>query len=261
MPEKNETIQQTDTEFMVPVAAAYLVVCITWWVSKYLAGEKWESEEKPETDHRWLDLLMMFVGIVGVFAAGQAYRAGLRIPDLPQSWQYLTVAINLCIPFLPLFFVLLVRRQSFLTIWISWRAIHWKLATGILSAIVGLATWLTIGNQWERLGEIARDSVTLHSLAHAMPVFMEGVAIAFVFVRLRWVAPNWLAILIPSLLFAAAHIPRFTETDQSLLAVAIFVGFNTAVAAMAFTTALRARDIIWIAIPHYIMDIAIGAFH
>lgn len=246
---------------MLPVAGAYLAICATWWLARYMAGDRWTDEETPQTGHKWLDLAMVLVGILGVFLLGQAYRAGFHLPELPGSWRYLTVTINLCIPFLPIFVILFVRQQSLSTLWISGQQFSWKILAGIVSALTGLAIYLTLGNEWSRLADIAADSLTLHSLAHALPVFLEGVAIAFIFVRLRWVAPAWVAVLIPCVLFAAAHIPRFTETEQGIGELVVFLAFNTAVAAMVFSTALRARDIIWIAIPHYVMDIAIRAFH
>lgn len=251
---------ETDLDFMLPVATAYAVICATWWACKWMAADRWKDEEEPQTKNKWIDLGMVLVAIVGVFLLGNAYRAGLRIPTLPGNWDYLGVTINLIIPFLPIFGVLAIRRQSTLTLWMSQRELLWKIGVGFAASITGLATYLSVGNQWHRLNEILIDSVTLHSLSHALPVFLEGVAIAFIFVRLRWIMPAWVAVLIPCLLFASAHIPRFLESEQNITGLIVFVTFNTFVAAVVFSTSLRARDIIWISIPHYMMDIAIQAF-
>lgn len=92
-------------------------------------------------------------------------------------------------------------------------------------------------------------------------VFLEGVAVAFVYDRLRWVIGGPLAIWIPCLLFAAAHVPRSLDAGRPLDEVLVWFAFNTLLPAMIFSVVARSRDIIWIALPHYVLDAASGAFH
>ncbi len=246
---------------MLPLASAYMVICLCWWLIKFAAGKRWEEADILESDRPWLDSLMVVAAAIGVFLFGQAYNAGYRLSPWSGYWDYLRVTINLTIPFTPIFLILAVRKQSVKTVWLSSQALHWKLAVSLIASLFGVATYLTLAGEWYRINEILRDSFTLHSLSHAAPVFLEGVAIGFVFVRLRWITNRWLAILIPCVMFAAAHIPRFLESDQSLLGITVFVAFNTVVVAMVLSTSMRACDIIWFFLPHYFMDIAIGAFN
>jgi hypothetical protein len=80
---------------------------------------------------------------------------------------------------------------------------------------------------------------------------------AFAFVRLRWVIGTAAAIAIPSLLFAAAHVPGQVEAGRDVVHIAVFFAFNTALPAAILWTVQRSRDVVWIGLVHYLMDIAI----
>lgn len=89
---------------------------------------------------------------------------------------------------------------------------------------------------------------------------MEGVVVAFLFVRIRWTLGLWPAILIPAVLFAVGHVPRQIAAEQSAGTMIAFFVFNTCLPAAILYVVARSRDIIWIGIVHYVMDIAIKAF-
>ena len=91
-------------------------------------------------------------------------------------------------------------------------------------------------------------------------MFLEGVAIAFVYERLRWAMGGWASIWVPCLLFAAAHVPRSIESGRPPEEILIWFGFNTLLPAMILLVLRRSRDVIWIFFPHYLLDVAIGAF-
>jgi membrane protease YdiL (CAAX protease family) len=70
----------------------------------------------------------------------------------------------------------------------------------------------------------------------------------------------WPAVLIPAVLFAAAHIPRQLAGDSSGGTIAAFFVLNTLLPAAILYTVFVSRDIIWMGLVHYVMDIAIDAF-
>jgi len=260
-----ENIQIAGLEFFVPIAAAYLVVCATWWAVRRFAGDQWPDETTAATSNQWIDLAMIVVAIAGVFGIGAAYRAGLLIPDngpaTDGNWSYLVTAINLSLPFLAIFVCLAIRRQSTATVWMTARAMDWKLGTGLFSAILGVLCFCLLRGELDRLPFILSDSITLHSLSHGPAVFLEVVAIAFVFERLRWAIGRPAAIAIPCVLFALAHIPSGIESGRSVNELVAFFAFNCILPAIIFITVMRSRDVIWIALPHYFLDVAMGVFH
>jgi membrane protease YdiL (CAAX protease family) len=85
------------------------------------------------------------------------------------------------------------------------------------------------------------------------------VAVVFAFVRLRWALGTAAAIAIPSLLFAAAHVPGQFAEECDTAYMAVFFVFNAALAAAVFSVVQRSRDVIWLGLVHYLMDIAIRA--
>ena len=256
----NDSIQTTSLEFFAPITLSYVAVCLTWVLIRWMLRERWPEEEPAETDHRWLDFLMVVIAGVGVFGIGAAYRNDLLLPTTGGPLDALIVVVNLCLPYSPIFAILVARRQSFSTVWINLESIHWKLLVGLLASVIGVAIFVGLRSEWNRVGEILADCVSVHSLSHAPAVFLEAVAVAFVFVRLKWVTGAGLAVLTGSLLFAAGHIPSGIESGRNLFEILAFFVFNTAIAAFIFAVVVRSRDVIWIAVPHYFLDVAIGAF-
>lgn len=258
MQEQPDRIQTATVDFFWPIASAYVAVCIVWLIVRALAKTRWKDEPNVESDHPWLDFGMIFVAAAGIFGLGAAYRNDLLIPMIPEPWSNLSTAINLCLPFVPIFLILLVRRQSLSTIWISGDSLHWKIAVGVISALAGLLVFLGLRGEFHRFPVVLLGLCHVNSWIHAPAVFLEAVAVAFVFIRLRWIAHASLALLIPCMLFAAAHVPSGIASGRPSLEITAFFFFNTLLSAFIFSIVMKARDVVWIAIPHFVLDIAIG---
>ena len=127
-------------------------------------------------------------------------------------------------------------------------------------AIGGLLLFQLLRGEIAATGQVLQKSISLHALSHFPAVFLEAVAVAFVLVRLKWVVGTLWAIAIPSLLFALAHVPSGIENDRSVAELVTFFVFNSCIAAAIFGVVAKSRDVIWIAIPHYILDVASGLF-
>ncbi len=249
-----------DPRFFFAIAFAYGAACATFVVGQWYTGSRWTVSQPPETDRKWLDFAMVFVAAGGVFAIGELYRRGLLLPAFPGVWSGLSTVINLILPFTPLFLVVLGRGQSFDTLMLSRKHIGNKVGFGCLASLTGLCVYLAAMGRLPDLASVLRATITTHSLIHAPAVFMEGVALAFVYDRLRWVSGHVPSILMPGLLFAAAHVPRSIEAGRTVGEIAFWFLFNTALPACILHVVARSRDVIWIAIPHYVLDVAIGAF-
>ena len=257
---EQDQVQEASADFFIPIAVAYMVVCATWIVMKWIAGNHWRGETAPESKRPWLDFGLVFVAAVGVFAIGQLYRNDWLLPGVEGRMNQVISSINLCIPYLPIFLILVIRKQPLSTVWLSGRSLHWKFATGVVSAIFGLLVFAALRGDLSTLGKIGPRLLQPHSWVHAPAVFLEAVAVAFVFVRLRWICHPALAILIPSVLFALAHVPGSIEEGRAIWEIVAFFLFNTALPAAIFTVVAISKDVIWIAIPHFLLDIAIDAF-
>ncbi len=114
--------------------------------------------------------------------------------------------------------------------------------------------------EFERFPQILEELIESRSWIHAPAVFLEAAAVAFVLVRLQWVTRPAIALIVPCLLFAAAHFPSGIASGRTPLELIAFFVFNAGLAAAIFSVVMKSRDIVWIAVPHFVLDIAIGAF-
>jgi membrane protease YdiL (CAAX protease family) len=125
--------------------------------------------------------------------------------------------------------------------------------------LIAVALYSGLRGELREVPGLLNSSVNTDKLVNCLPVFLEGVAVVFLFVRLRWVTGTAVAILIPSVLFAAAHVPGSLAEGRSAAHIAVFFVFNTALPAAIFSVVARSRDVIWLGLVHYLMDIAIQA--
>jgi membrane protease YdiL (CAAX protease family) len=116
------------------------------------------------------------------------------------------------------------------------------------------------------LGELALVPDTLarsvrgRSLNHLLPVFLEGVAVAFLWTRLAGVLGPRAALVVPCLLFAAAHVPSGIERGDGPWTLAAFFALNTLLPLAILANVARSRDVVWVGVAHYFLDVAIRAF-
>jgi len=252
--------QTADLAFFLPISAAYVGVCLIWLAVRRVRPTSWPDEADVRFDRRWLDFALVLVVAAGVIGLGRAYDAGWLIPRGSGDWSYLTYDLNALIWYSPMFLVLALRRQSTATMLLTARGLPVKLGWGFVLALVGLAIYLGLRGELGRYGAVLGEAITLHALAHFVPVFLEAAAVAFAFLRLRAVLGTAPALLVPCVLFAAAHIPRSIEAGEGAGEIAAFFALNTLLPFAIFWTVLRSKDIVWIGIVHYLLDVAIGAF-
>ncbi len=256
-----DPVQQATTYFFIPVACAYLFACGAWFAVLRWRPERWPKAAALETERQWLDLLLVFVVGGGILGIGQLYRAGYLLPtDGAGVWRALLWNLDNVIIYSPIAIVLLARKQSPRTVFLSMEKIGWKIGLGIAIGVASVLLFVTLRGEWGRLPEIAARVFALDAIENFFPVFMEAVAMAYVFVRLRWVVGLWPAIAIPAVFFAVAHIPGSLEEGKSFGYIAAFFVFNGTLTTAILYTVQRSRDVIWIGVVHYLMDIAIEAF-
>jgi hypothetical protein len=254
-----ETPQQAETFFFAPTAVAYLAACCGWMLADVLLRGRWRRSPL-ETNRPYLDLGLALVAAAAVFAIGSAYRAKWLLPTGSDWRGELNWQINNLIIYSPIAVVLLLRRQGPRTVFISADRLADKLAAGVLLGVMAVVAYLALRGELSDATNVLSQAVQPSNLANFLPVFLEGVVLAFLFVRLKWAFGLTTALLLPALLFAVAHVPRQIESERTLLEIGAFLLFNTGLTAAILFTVQRSQDIVWIGIVHYLMDVAIEAF-
>ena len=192
---------------VVPLVVAYLVACGGWLGGYRLTRRWWPTPEPLCTEHKWLDLAMVVVAVALILGLGWMWRQGWLLPE-PEGWSgHLFWQFNNLVIYGPIIVILAHRGQSLRTIYLWPAGLPVKFAAGLFLATLSVVVFVLLRGETGRLPQIAIGSIRLDNARNFLPVFLEGVAVAFVYVRLRWVVGRWAAMVVPGLLFAAAHIP------------------------------------------------------
>lgn len=257
----NEPVQDATLFFFVPLIVTYLAACAGWWLLTWWRPATWPKPELVETDRCYLDLGLMFAAAVGILLLGQVWQAGIRLPrgEVALLNALARIFEDLVI-YSPLFIVLAIRQQPLSTIYLSHRGLWKKALYGIGLGIFSVILFLTLRGELDRLPHVLRGVFAVDRLTYFVAVFLEGAALAFAFVRLRWTVGLWPALIIPALLFALSHVPGSLAEGRSLAYIAAFFVVNSGLVVAILYVVQRSRDIIWIGLVHYLMDIAIKAF-
>ena len=242
------------------MTVAYLAACGGWLLAHRLRSSWWPPRTALRTDRRWLDLAAVFVAAVLVLGLGEVWRSGWLLPSAAGWLGDLLWQCNNVIIYAPIVGLLVVRRQSTRTVYLSADGLPVKLAAGAVFAVLGVLVFLVLRGDPGRLPGVLIESVRAKNLRNFLPVFLEGVAIAMMYVRMRWAFGQWPALLGPGMLFAAAHIPRQIESGLGPPEMIASFAVTSGIVFAVLYTLERSRDVIWIGIVHYVMDVAIGAF-
>jgi hypothetical protein len=251
--------QTAEAFFFLPVAAAYLAACGGWLLYNRRSREIVIEPPLPASDRPVLDFLLALAAAAGILLLGSVYRHGWLLPTAPTLAGRIGWLVDNLIIFSPLAALLWIRGQSIDTIFLSPRRWFEKILLGLALGIVSVSIYLGLRGEFSDLPRVLAASVAPDKLVDFLPVFLEGVAVAFGFVRFRWLVGLVPALLVPAAVFAAAHIPGQLADERTLATIVAFFLFNTTLAAAILWVVQRSRDVIWLGLVHYLMDIAIRA--
>ena len=243
-----------------PLTAAYLAACGGWLLLRRLKPLWWPQSMPQHTNRKWLDFTLVFVVAAMVIGLGEAYRAGWLLPARSGALGDLFWQVNNLIIYAPVFVIVAHRAQSTETIYVSPKGLPVKLAAGLVLGLVAVGVFLALRGEPGRFPGVVAASVHRENLRNFLPVFLEGVVLAFAFVRLQWAFGQWPALITPGIVFAAAHIPRQLENGLALPEMAAYFAVTAGITFVVLSTVRWSRDVIWVGIVHYFMDIVIGAF-
>lgn len=254
-----EEIMQSNTYFIVPLTIAYGTICGLWFIfsqTKII----WSINSIHNSKNPWLDFALALVAVIGVLIIGQLYSAGYLINSSSNKWNLVIWPLNSFLIFCPIFLTLIFRKQGLQTVFISKHSLAKKLIFGMVSSFIGIALFLILRGELGRLSEIGIHSISLKTLSNFPAIFFENIALAFLFVRLKWTVGIKWAIGIPSVLFAFAHVPGSIAEGDPFIHIVTFFFLTGGLTTFILYTAYRSRDIIWLGVVHYLMDVAIKAF-
>lgn len=251
---------QTATSFFLgPIAVAYLFACAGWMAYDRMAHLAASEPQDTPSERPSLDLLLMLAAGAGILGLGSVYRHGWLLPT-GDTWMGRAgwMLDNLVI-YSPIAGVLALRRQGPGTLFLSRTRLAEKIAVGLVLGVASLALYSVLRGEASQIGPRLARAIEPDALVDFLPVFLEGVALAFAFVRFRWLVGTIPAVVVPVLVFAAAHVPSQLANDRTLVHMAIFFAFNSVLSGVILMTVARSRDIVWIGLVHYLLDVAIEA--
>ncbi len=253
-----------DTLFLVAITASYASACIvmlllikykpTWW-AKHIAMERPDYK-------KYLDFGLSLVAAVSILVIGQLYRHHYLLPVTRLKGHFsIAWCINNLIIFSPIFIFLKIRNQPLSSIYLSFKEPCKKIVWGIILSVFSCSLYLLLIGRMNEYGSFFLNELFLpHYLENFLAIFLEGVTVIYVFTRVKNIAGSFIAILIAALLFAASHVPSAIKQGDTFLTISIFFVFNTILPSFILYSVIKTRDVIWIGIVHYCMDVAIGAF-
>ena len=252
--------QASSSGFFVAVVAAWTACFVGLEVVRRLWPAAWPAPAVPRSRRPWFDVAVCVGVIVAVLGIGQTWNAGWLRWRWPGAWDHLAYALAQAVIWAPLPLALWLRRQPATSAWTGGSFLLHRLGVGVVTGALAVTLYLALRGELSRWPGILERAFGSHALAHALPVYMEGVGIAFVFVRLQWVFGNTLAAVVPGLLFALAHVPRGLAAGESVATLAAFFAFNTAFVTVLLLALARYRDVVALGVAHWLMDLAIEAF-
>ncbi|MEP0985324.1 CPBP family glutamic-type intramembrane protease [Ekhidna sp.] len=256
-----EEVMQSNSFFIVPLTLAYLCICGLWFLFNKL-GCSWDIESIESSKKPWLDFGVGLLACISVIGIGQIFSAGFLIPSTESTIlnQVFIWPSNNVLIFSPILLTLFIRKQGLSTIFISFNQLGIKLLFGLIASILGVTIFVGIRGEWSRILEIGSSAIQLKTLSNFPAIFFENVALAFLFIRLKWAVGIQWAIGIPSVLFALAHVPGSLAEGDPVSHIITFFILTGSLTTFILYTAYRSRDILWLGVVHYLMDVAIKAF-
>ncbi|MCE7993963.1 MAG: hypothetical protein HEP71_18385 [Roseivirga sp.] len=243
------------------IVLAYGSACGIWLALNKYYPAFWPSVSITQPEARYKDILPTILAVVGILAIGQIYQQGWLIPE-PKN-EYLASGswiLNNVLIFSPVFIVLYFRKQSVNTVFLSVKKVAVKILFGLGVSVVAMYLFYLMSGSEKAFYQVFADSAQLSRLRNFPAVFLEGVAVAFLFVRLSWTIGLKWAIIIPSVLFGLSHLATWSESGDWFTLVLPYFLVTTSTTMLVLYTTHKSKDIIWLGIIHFLMNQAIVTF-
>lgn len=234
----------------ISLLSSYSVGMGLWFLLNYLFPSLWRQEGRINFNKPYLEFILSIIAVLTILGIGQLYIRGLLIPNDGNNFLD---AINQLIIFSPVFVLILIRKQSVMTLWLPKSRIIIRLFVGLILALCCIFTYWLTRSDTNGLGNILTNIYHYQNISHLVQVFMEDVTIALIFVRLSvWIGNKW-SILIVAILFSAGHIPSLLTNGASLIDLSSLL-IDTFLGVLVLIAVSKSRDIWWFFMIHFAMD-------
>lgn len=254
------TQQTANDDFLVPVVVQWAAVFGALELLRRRWPGIWPAAACAAGRRPWLDVAVALLTVVAVLGLGQLWHAGVLRWRWPGPWDHAAYLLAQLVIWSPLAVALCWRRQPLASVWSGSDHLPARGIAGLGLGVLGAAVFLTARGEPGRLPEVLAALPTARGLAHFAPVYLEGVGLAFLFVRVEWALGARLAAAVPAVLFAVAHVPRALAAGESTPTIAAFFVFDTLLVAAVLLLVRRHRDVLTLGVAHWITDAAIGAW-
>lgn len=238
------------TAHYISLLSGYGAAIGLWFLLNYCYPSLWKQEKEIKFNKPFLEFVFSLLAVVAIIGIGQLYVRHLLIPN---DGNVLADAVNQFIIFSPTFILLLIRKQSFETLWLPFSKIALRLFIGLLLALSSITIYWLTKNDSTGLGNLLSGIYHYKNFSHLVQVFMEDITIALIFVRLSaWIGRKW-SIVIIAILFSAAHIPSLLANGATLMELSNLL-LDAGLGMLVLFAVSKSRDIWWFFMVHFAMD-------
>ncbi|WP_106795152.1 hypothetical protein [Aquimarina sp. Aq78] len=233
---------------------SYALALTLWFISyRYLGVFKTQNAISNSTitfRKPWLEFIYVILAIGVCILIGQLYISGLLINKI-EGIEFITESINHLLIFSPFGLLLLIRKQSLLTVWFPEEGKLRSIFVGFVIAILALLLFFML--KGIPLKDGYASIYSYKNLHLFIQVFAEDFAISMMAVRLiSWIGVRY-TIIIVATLFAAGHIPAMITEGVELNK---FLGliFDAGLGIMLLGAISKSKNFLWFWMVHGAMD-------
>jgi hypothetical protein len=194
----------------------------------------------------------MLAGMI-VLVIGQLYVREWLLPTAPGLLGVVTDACNQIIIFSPLLLLLAVRRHPLRTAWLPGDRIWLRIVVGTVLALISILVFTVVRSEGDHWLPVVRRVYHPQNLSHLVQVFLEDLAIAILFVRLRSAIGLRRTIALVAVLFAIGHIPSLLAHGADMAELAGLL-LDAGLAVVVISIVQRSADIWWFWSIHFALD-------
>jgi hypothetical protein len=236
---------------------AYATGLLGWVLLRVSFPRLWPSGLDYQFQHPWRETLFALLAALATVAIGQLAAHGKLLPEVSAVKTPIADLGNQVIIFSPFLFLLAIRRQPLRTAWLPARHAGWRLLAGVLLALCAAVVFAVVRHPPGSLVALLASVYHPRNTGYAAQVFLEDVAIAVLFMRLRAALGErrFLAALFAvAFLFSAAHYPQHLRDGLSTLSATRMVMMDGLLASAVIYVLQRSNDILWFWPIHFSLD-------
>ena len=225
---------------------------VGWLVFNRLIPDLWPACSAPHFEKPWKEVGWALLASLGIIAIGQLYQAGIRLPVSGAMGQILESVNQLAI-FSPVFLLLYFRKQPLTTAWLPAKSVWLRIAVGLVLALLAIFLFTLFRSDSNGWLTVLEQVYHYQNLSFLVQVFLEDVAIAVLFIRVRSAIGLRGAIILVAALFALGHIPAMISAGVSFSEFSSLI-LDTLLGVGVIFVIQKSADILWFWMIHFAMD-------